>query len=96
MKSLTSRKLLWILIKMLLFRMPQFLVQMMHPFPPLPIVHLGIERLKDDSKWCCKVEDYMEKYNMKWLLTTHSKKMHSLALEKGKLGCPSTHIKGLR
>jgi hypothetical protein len=29
-------------------------------------------------------------------LTTHSKKMHSLALEKGKLGCPSTHIKGLR
>jgi hypothetical protein len=28
-------------------------------------VHLGVEKVKDDSKWCCKVEVYMEKYNMK-------------------------------
>jgi hypothetical protein len=35
------------------------------PLHPLPIVHLGVERVKDDSKWCCKVENYMEKYNVK-------------------------------
>jgi len=52
--------------------------------------------MKDDSKWCCKVEDYMDKYSMKWLLTAHSKKMHSLRSEKGKLGCLSTYPKSPR
>jgi hypothetical protein len=42
------------------------------PPPPLPIVHLGVEWVKDDSKWCCKVEDYAKKYNTKWLLTVHA------------------------
>jgi hypothetical protein len=31
------------------------------PPPPLPIVHLGVKWVKDNSKWCCKVEDYAEK-----------------------------------
>ncbi len=64
-KSLRSRKLLWMLTNTLLFRMPAVLGADDAPLHPLPIVHLGVERVKDDSKWCCKVENYMEKYNVK-------------------------------
>ncbi len=54
------------------------------PPPPLPIVHLGVEWVKNSSKWCCKVKDCVKKYSTKWLLTVHLKKVHSLATEKGK------------
>lgn len=64
------------------------------PPPLLPIVHLGVEWVKEGSKWCCKVEDYIKKYNMKWLLIACLKKMHNLVVEKGKIGCLSTHPKG--
>lgn len=67
---------------------------MMRPLPLLPITHLSVECVKDDCKWCCKVENCMEKYNAKWLLTTHLKKMYNLAIEKGKLGCPLMCPKG--
>ncbi len=54
------------------------------PSPTLPITWLtGVEWVKDDSQWCCKVKDCAKKYNTKWLLTTHLKKMHSLATKKG-------------
>ncbi len=66
------------------------------PPPPLPIVHLGVKWVKDNSKWCCKVEDYAEKQNTKWLLIVHLKKMHSLATEKGKCGRLSMHLKGFK
>lgn len=45
------------------------------PPPILLIVWLiGIDWVKDNSKWCYKVEDCANEYNMKWLLTTHLKK----------------------
>jgi hypothetical protein len=45
--------------------------------------------VKENSKWCCKVENCVKKYNTKWLLTTQLKKMHSLATKKG---FPSMHL----
>jgi hypothetical protein len=47
--------------------------------PSLPIAHLGVEWLKDDYVWCYKIKDCVEKYSVKWFLTLHLKKMHSLA-----------------
>ncbi len=64
------------------------------PLPLLPIVCLGVEWVKEGSKWCCKVEDYTKKYNMKWLLIARLKKMRNPVVEKGKIGRLSTHPKG--
>ncbi len=58
------------------------------PPPPLPIVHLGVESVKDNSKWCCKVEDCTKKYSTKQFLIVHLKKMHNLTTGKGKPGHP--------
>lgn len=38
------------------------------------------------------VERSKEKYNVKWVLTVHLKKVHSYAIEKGKPGHPLTHL----
>jgi len=64
------------------------------PPPPLHIVHLGVEWVKDGSKWCCKVKDCTKKYNVKGLLTMHLKKVHSLVAKKGMHGCLSMHPEG--
>lgn len=64
------------------------------PPPPLHIVHLGVEWVKDDSKWCCKVKDCTKKYSAKGLLIMHLKKVHSLAVEKGKHGRLSMRLEG--
>jgi hypothetical protein len=66
------------------------------PSPPLPIAHLGVEWVKDGSKWCCKVEDCINKYSVKWLLTVHFKKMHNLTTEKAKPGRLSTCHEGFK
>ncbi len=64
------------------------------PPPPLHIVHLGVEWVKDGYKWCCKVKDCTKKYSVKGLLTMHFKKVHSLATKKGKHGCLSMRLEG--
>jgi hypothetical protein len=50
----------------------------------------GIVWVKDGSKWCCKVGECGKTYVVKWLLTTHLKKVHDLIINKGKLGHLST------
>jgi hypothetical protein len=42
---------------------------------------IGVEWVKDNSEWCCKVEDCAKKYNTKWLLNL-LEKMHRLATKK--------------
>ncbi len=55
----------------------------------------GIVWVKDGSKWCCKVGNGVKTYVVKWLLTTHLKKVHDLIINEGKLGCLSNCEVGL-
>jgi hypothetical protein len=54
-------------------------------------VYLGVQWVKDNSKWCCKVKDCANKYSVKWPLTAHLKKV-----EKDKLGRLSMCPEGLK
>jgi hypothetical protein len=64
--------------------------------PPSSNCKEGVEWVKKDLKWLCKIKECKESYVAKWILIAHTKRVHDLIIEKGNLGCRSTHKRGPR
>ncbi len=61
---------------------------------PLQIAKEAVERVKKGWKRSCKVGECKETYVVKWILTTHLKKLHEFIVEKGNPMHLSTCKKG--
>jgi hypothetical protein len=62
--------------------------------PPSSNCKEGVEWVKKDLKWSCKIKECKESNVTKWILTSHTKKVHDLIFEKGNFKCHSTHEGG--
>jgi len=63
-------------------------------FPLVQIVKKGVEWVKKDLKWSCKIGKCKETYAKKWIRTMHLKKVHELIVERDNLEHPWTHQGG--
>jgi len=55
--------------------------------PPSSNCKEGIEWVKKDLKWSCKIKECKESSVAKWILIPHTKKGHDFIIEKGNFGC---------